>query len=682
MIFAYPAFLWALTAISIPVAIHLFNFRRYKKVYFTNVRFLKELQEESKSRSRLKELLVLLARCLAIACLVLAFSQPFIPEEKQGPQTSSHAISIYLDNSFSMQNVGRQGALIDLAKIRAKEIVNAYSNSDRFQIITNDFEGRHQRFHTKEDALNLIEEVKVSPSVRPLSAVLKRQYDFLATAQEEGKRAYELSDAQKSTFDLENIKEDSLVKTVFIPLHANQVNNVYIDSCWFETPLQQKGFIQKLHARVVNSGQAALEVGSAKLILNKQQVALSSFSIEPGAEKEIHFTFECKQDGFNFGSVKIEDYPITFDDELNFAFNARVNVAVAIVNGKDVMANNPFSALLMRDSLFKLQSFSENLIDYGAIKRADVLILNQLKEISSGLLSELIKFSEKGGAIVVVPPEKLNFPSYNQTLLALKLPELGPEDSTDTKVDKLNLASGFFEGVFEKVDERINLPVVKRHYRFKTQVKRDFDQLFSLQNGDVFALYSKLNNAKVYLFANTLSEPTTNFSKHALFVPTFYRISLTSLSASLLSYEAGSNVLINLKSDVSYMDKPPHIKSTDGDLDIIPELRIANSGITLFTRQQINTPGFYRVVAQDKELLPLAFNYSRTESSLVCYDAKELEDLTSGKGLRHTSVLTGSEEGVSKQIALGTEGKKLWKLFLLLTLLFLLTETAILRFFK
>ena len=79
MNFLYPAFLFGLFSLAVPVIIHLFNFRKYKKVYFTNVRFLKELKQESESKSKLKNYLILASRLLALTCLVLAFAQPFIP---------------------------------------------------------------------------------------------------------------------------------------------------------------------------------------------------------------------------------------------------------------------------------------------------------------------------------------------------------------------------------------------------------------------------------------------------------------------------------------------------------------------------------------------------------------------------------------------------------------------------
>ena len=74
MIFGAPLFLWGLLALAIPIAVHLFQFRRYRKVYFSNVDRLESLQTESRRQSNLRRWLVLLMRCLAIVFLVLAFA--------------------------------------------------------------------------------------------------------------------------------------------------------------------------------------------------------------------------------------------------------------------------------------------------------------------------------------------------------------------------------------------------------------------------------------------------------------------------------------------------------------------------------------------------------------------------------------------------------------------------------
>ena len=140
----YPEFLWALIALSIPIIIHLFNFRKFTKVYFSNIELLKEVKLETKSKSRLKHLLILLIRLLLVTFLVFAFAQPYIPVENE-KQHGDATVAVYIDNSHSMDTKGENGYLLDLAKEQAILIAEGYKATDRFQIITNDLEARHQR---------------------------------------------------------------------------------------------------------------------------------------------------------------------------------------------------------------------------------------------------------------------------------------------------------------------------------------------------------------------------------------------------------------------------------------------------------------------------------------------------------------------------------------------------------
>lgn len=682
MMFVYPTFLWALLAIAVPIIIHLFNFRRYKKVYFTNVKFLKELRHESKSKSRLKEILILLARCLAIACLVLAFAQPVLVNKNNAVNLGANAVSIYIDNSFSMDNVQKQGPLISIAKLRAKDIVKAYGNADKFQLITNDFEGKHQRFYSKDDILNAIDEVKISPSVRLLSSVTKRQSEFLQGSGAPNKRIYSISDAQKTTFDFESLNSDTTARISLVPLAANQVNNVYVDSCWFETPLQQKGFIQKLHANLVNTGNNAVNAGSAKLVLNGQQLALASFSIDPLSKKEVQFTFECKKDGFNFGSVKIEDYPITFDDELFFSFNSKINISVALLNGRNISGNNAFQSLFKSDSLFKLQSFSEQSVDYSGFKSSDVIVLNELEEISSGLASELLKFMNQGGTLLIVPSASANLVSYGQFLGSLQMPQLAMLDTAVVKTDKIETANRFYTGVFEKMEERINLPVVNKHFKLSSGTRNNFENILVLQNSDPLLGFNRFSNGYVYLSSAPFNAEAGNISKHALFVPTIYRICFNSLKATQLFYEVNSNAVLSLKADAVTQDQPPHIREINNKADIIPEIHNLNNTMLLHTRGQITQPGFYEIVKTTEKVLPLAFNYSRKESNLASYTAEELAKTIESKGYRNISVIENTGGDISKDIMEEAQGKKMWKMFILLALTFVLIEILLLRFFK
>ena len=238
MNFLYPQFLWALLAISIPIIIHLFNFKRFKKVYFSDLKLLKEVEMETSKKSNLKHLLILLARILAIAALVFAFAQPYFKKNEIGSSQGEKLVSVYFDNSFSMNNVAQEFTLLDKAKEQAENVANLYNQSDKFQLITNDFVLKHQRFVTRQEFIDLVQEVTTSSVTRKLTQVEQKQLDFLNKEGSQNKFGYYISDFQKSTSNLESLKQDSTLITNFVHLSPELTGNVFIDSVWFDSPIR------------------------------------------------------------------------------------------------------------------------------------------------------------------------------------------------------------------------------------------------------------------------------------------------------------------------------------------------------------------------------------------------------------------------------------------------------------
>mgnify|MGYP002112739634 CR=1 FL=1 len=119
--FLHPVFLrWHPCSLQV-----LFSLKRYKKVYFSNFNFLEALQKQKKNSSRLKNLVLLFLRLLALSCIVIAFATPYLnPEGKALPATTTPRIFIYADNSFSMTNTGSQGSLFEEAKKYLFDIVD------------------------------------------------------------------------------------------------------------------------------------------------------------------------------------------------------------------------------------------------------------------------------------------------------------------------------------------------------------------------------------------------------------------------------------------------------------------------------------------------------------------------------------------------------------------------------
>lgn len=682
MSFIFPTFLYALFILAIPVLIHLFNFRKYKKVYFTNVKFLRELKQESQSKSRLKEILILVCRLLALFCLVMAFAQPYLPDNNFKIKPGNKAIGIYIDNSFSMEGINKNGSLFNNAKKRAKEIIAAFGNTDRFMLLTNDFEGKHQRMLSLEEMNDAIDEVTISPAVKQLSSVIKRQNDFLKTEGANDLRQFLISDFQKSTSDFNNLKADTLVNSVFVPVTANTADNVFIDTCWFESPVQQKGMIQKLNVRICNKSNKNIENGTLKLFINKHPSGIASFNVTAFSKTETLITFECKTEGFNYCSLTIDDYPIVFDDELFFTFNSKPGIRALIVNGKNCNTGTYFKNLMQNDSLFIFHENNEQAIDYSLFNTIHLLILNELETFSSGLIAELNKYIANGGHLAIIPPKAITSTSYAEFYSLFHLPLPGITDTNAIRTEKTDFKSGFFEGVFDQLDERMDLPLIKKRFLNSSSSKSNVQPILKLLNGETWLGELQINNASIYVFSGSLDISCTNFCKHALFVPTFYKMGIRSLKPIPPYYYTQSNAVIQIIIPSEKSEEPFHLTDLTEKTDIIPEVRTNGNRLLLFTQGQITKPGFYQLKFKENVLQAAAFNYNRLESGLEFYTHEEIENFIKEYHLVSFKNMVAGEKSLTASVR-ETEGNtKLWKLFIILTMIFVAAEIALIRLLK
>ncbi len=683
MQFIYPAFLFALSALAIPILIHLFNFRKFKRIYFTNVRFLKEIKQETQSKSRLKHLLVLISRLLAIAFLVFAFAQPYIPVGNSVAVSGTKLVSIYIDNSFSMEAQGKNGNLLEQAKKNAREIAASFAPSDRFQLLTNDFEGKHQRLLTREAFLTELQEVKISPSVKSVQEIISRQSDALNTPSTGSKSIFLISDFQQGSFEFEKVRNDTSSKVILIPLEGATSNNVYIDTCWFDSPARQLNRPEALHVRINNASAQAVENAPIKLFINNQQKALASFSIEPNSSTEVELSFTCKESGHQQAKLQINDYPISFDDSYFFSFEIAKKIAVLSINQDQ--ENSAIQNLFKNDSSFYLQQVNEKSIDYSALSKNNLIVLNELQTISSGLAQELNRFINNGGSLVLFPGIDIDMPSYRNFLSSLNSIYFTQLDTSKSRVDKINRLHPIYNDVFDKskrIPESIDLPVVLAHYGFNQNARTAVEYLMKLQNGDLFLSKIDYGKGQIYLCAVPLNVDFSNFTKHAMFVPTLYKIALFSIRQQKLFYTIGNNEQVLLGTTQLGADEVFHLKNTRGDFDLVPEHKVNESGTNLILHDQLKLADNYMLYRGKDSLLAVSFNYDRKESMLRFFTTSELESRLSASGFENFSILSGSTKELGTALTELNQGKRYWKLCILLALFFLACEAALLRFLK
>lgn len=679
MKFLHPGFLFALFAIAIPIIIHLFNFRKFKTVYFTNVRFLREVKQESQSRNKLRHLLILLARCLAIIALVMAFAQPYIPANTKVVM-GEKAVSIYLDNSFSMDALAEAGSLFDQAKKAAREIALAYKPTDRFQLITNDMEGRHMRWVNREQFVSLVDEVNISPNSPPLSEIQKKQLDMLSKSEAKLKQVYVISDLQKSQADIEMMRSDTSTEYKFVRIPSQTVNNIFIDSCWFEKPFRSINQPDELFFKVRNYATRRVENLPVSMEINGISKGIQNISIGADSSIQASISFLTTEPGIFSGSVRLSDHPIAYDNEQFFAFQVREQINVLLIAEDD--KQKYFRRLYERNPGFKLEVMRPGQVDYSAFKNQQLIILNAVSELSSGFQQELSKFMSEGGHVLLFPDLKGNISSYNTWLGSLGVGSFNATLGGKDKVEKINLQHRIYDDVFEKIPDNIDLPMVNQHLQLSVLSKSKLEPVLTLQNGFPFLAQFSQGEGKFYLAACPADEQFTNFPRHAIFIPTIYKIALYSVPQARLYYTIGRNEPIPVPEYRKTSEQALKLTSLDKKFEIIPEYRFVEGKAYLYVYNQIKQSGIYTLNAGNDQIIQLAFNYDRNESDLSSWSDTELTAALNANGFSLFNILETGRVELTEVVKQLDEGKKLWKWFVLFALLFILIEILLIRFLK
>jgi len=673
MNFLYPGFLFALLSVAIPVIIHLFNFRKFKKVYFSNVQLLKEVEQQNSSREKIKNLLILFTRMMAVIFLVLAFSQPYLPADHQKNASLNNAVSIYIDNSYSMEAVNQDGNLLDEAKRKAKELVKSFGINDRFQLLTNDFESKHQRFINRDEFLNAVDEVKISSSTRNLQQILSRQQNLLSGGM--NKYSFIISDFQKSIANGKKLTTNPDIQYSFLKLKANALSNIAVDSAWMLSPNHQPNASEKLVVQLKNYADEDANNIPLKLHINSQQKGISSVSIPAGKMIKDTLSFSSLKAGWQKGVISIKDFPVTFDDSLSFAFKVDKNLPVLSINGAGI--ENYIKPLYAADSFFQLTENEESKINYSQFSAYRLIILNGVKSPSSGLAQQLKNYVSAGGTVMFFPNLDGDVQMYNSFLTALSLPKIDKLVSTESQVDGIDLQHPIFKTVFEEIPKNIDLPRVNRYFSYAENNSLNKENILTLSTKSTFFAKYAINDGAVYLSASGLNLNDGNLARHPVFVPLLYRLALNAgTETPLYAYLGGDDALEERKITLI---KNQLLTLSAPDFEVIPEVRQLAGKTLVYFADQVKNTGFYNLNLADSLVSVYAFNNQRKESDMHYLSKAEIDHLAGNSNLK----IFDTEKDAVKLIAgTGKIGQTLWKLCLILSLIFIAIEILLIRFFN
>ena len=668
MSFLYPAFLFGLSALAIPIIVHLFQFRRIKKVYFSNTRFLKQVNEQTSQKRRLKHYLILASRLLFLLFLVLAFAQPFIPASDQLSAESD--VYIYIDNSYSMTRPAADDMdALDASLTYARELVNQLPLETSYKIIDNDFGPASYTFKNKTQLLDILTDRKLSAVSRSAKEIVQR---IRSDERIKNKEIFFISDFQASTLgELTNTGSQEQERWQLLPISPDPVSNVFVDSVYLENPLSIPGEPNTLHAVIRNMGQRNAEGILVKLSINNIQAAASSINLNANEIQKISFDLSSEQTiGGPYKAVlTVSDYPINFDNEFYFILDFQQQIRVLEIYEQDSPTN--IQNVFGNQALFQLSRAPLSNFDYSTINEADLIVLNSLTNIPANLSSSIQFFVDDGGAALLIPSPKAELISHRNLL---RLPQLSLVDSASfIELEKPDFNNPFFDGVFEERSSAIVMPKTKRFLNWGT------DRNALLKTKDNQAILSVFGSkGRLYVLSSPINRQYSELQNNALFVPIMYRIAASGKRNISKPYYLVNEGLIDIRLDSIQGEEPLKLVGTQ---EIIPAQRRLGDRLILEMPPFAISPGFYSLMHQQKEKALLALNLAVEESDLTVLDKIRIESLFAPLGHVTISEST-SAEAFSNEIKARYLGQYLWKYMLILALFFLLCEVLIIRFIK
>ena len=673
MIFLQPAFLWGLLALAVPIAVHLFNFRRYRKVYFSNVDRLSEVRSEKRKVRQLRRWLVLLMRCLAIVGLVLAFAQPTLPGSEQ-LQSGTTAVSVYVDNSFSMENNGSDGSQLETAKQKAREIAAAYRPGDRFQLLSNTLAGEEFRWLSREEFLDAVEALQINPATRRLGEVAQRQADFLQQGGATNRHAYLVSDFQTTIADLDALSpltsHLSPLTFTLVPLECTATDNLYIDTLVLDAPAYFVSGSVTVEATLRNDGSRDVEKLPVKLFVNGRERALATVDIPAATTAKTSLRFTIDSAGWLNGRVEIADYPVTFDDNYYFTLLAGQRIGMLQV-GAD---NENLEKLFAHDSAVHYRTVAAN----GLAVTPDLtfILLNELSSLPSGQAQSLATWVEEGGTLCVVPPADGHVEQLNALLAQLNAPRLESWNVRAVRAPKVDLQSSLYRQVFsQSAKEEMEMPTVQGRYLMNSGQSLS-QPVITLADGSLLLASTPHGAGRLYLFSTPLTAQWTDFVAQALFVPTLYNMALYSRPLPPAAYTLGGADPIFLQHAYDPAGTPPEMVEVSGSKSqvssFLPDIRRVGNRSALIPHGELTEAGHYKLGDEY-----LAFNYDRLESQLQFLTPQEIADAIDG--MEGVNVVRNAAKPLDREIRARRNGTPLWHWCILLALAALLAETLLLK---
>ena len=639
MQFKNPEILYALFLLLIPILIHLFQLRRYKKTPFTNVAFLETVIQNTRKSSTLKKWLVLCTRLLALTFLIFAFAEPFIPNSQRALQPQETVI--FIDNSFSMQATGKKGNLLTEAK---QELIAALPKDERYTLVTWDDVLRD--FNPVTDRNELLD-LDFTQKTIDVQSLRMRLNNVFSTKNESSRQRILISDFQDTGW---SSQLDSLNNAEhWVLLVPTTLENISIDSLH----LNRVSAAYSLDVFLASTTSITQDI-PVSLFDKEKLIAKGSATFENSKHSKIQF--QLTSGAAIQGKLSITTPDLKFDNDFYFSINTTEPLKVLAVSN----AEDTFLSRLYQEPQFSYTNVAEDQLEYSILNDQDLIILNEPQRISTALINALKKHTQNGGTLLLIPNMNAAATNYNSLLNAYGFAGFQSKIEASQRITTINYDHPLYQNVFTGRSSNLQTHQVEAYFPIATT-----DAILSLENNAPFLA----ENNRLYLFTGSLTSTNSNFINGQLIVPTFDKIATEALKLPQMYYSIGSKNTFDITTP---LPDDAVLTLEQQEQAFIPLQQKRGDKVSIDTQEGIKNDGLYAVKYKQDTLAMVAYNFDRAESNL-----RPLEAITAENIDFETNI-----PDLFNKLEQDTNLNLLYKWFVIFALLAFLAEMLLLKKFK
>lgn len=469
------AMLGWLAAASIPIVLHLLNRRQQRSLPWAAMQMLQQVLEKESKRIRIEQLLLLALRICILVVLAIALARPFLSDSTAGgteePSRPPKLWIIAIDCSYSMGYEEEGGSRFEIARSRAQELVDESREGDAFLLVAI---GQPSTavigFPTfnRQIALRELSSLTLTDAGSDVGSALALIQDLIADVGEDPRIPKSLqltflsdlsTDSWRSVIDagsgglLTDIQELMLVDIEHIG--EPDPTNIAIRAIQPASNRTVAGNRLQLDISLTSFGAPRSNV-PVQLELNGSSVASASVDLSNGQEQIVSLDIVPDSLGWSVITASVPEDNLLADNSRSCVIEVRDEYRMLFVEGAD--GDSRFWKLALQSEASAIPSglsSTVSSIELTALEleRWDIIILNDLPVLTEKAFEKLVRFVNRGGALICNFGPSTNSNNWNRFLGAndslLGFRFTAPSTQQDLGIDPLNYSNPIvapFEG--------------------------------------------------------------------------------------------------------------------------------------------------------------------------------------------------------------------------------------------